>query len=78
MSHPVVWTQPARWPSNMDHRLVVFDQSVGLIIADWSQLPKKSDPATWLQLDGAYTRLGPDGNIVDRSDVLRNVRRMKK
>jgi hypothetical protein len=82
-SHPVSWTQGDKaWPSNMDKRLIAFDQMLYLNLADWERYPKKSDindPEMWTQLDkGPIILFGLDGRSVDVSEIKRKIRRTKR
>jgi hypothetical protein len=81
-SHPVSWLKKDKaWPSNMDKRLIAFDQNLKLAVADWDGLPKYrdlNDPAMWEKVsDGPPAVFGPDGRAVDISELRKKLRSKK-
>jgi len=81
-SHPVSWLKSDKaWPSNMDKRLIAFNQKLNLVVADWDQYPRYRDlnePAMWEQVsDGPPAVFGPDGRAVDISELRKKLRRKK-
>jgi hypothetical protein len=78
-SHPVSWTRGDKaWPSNMDKRLIAFNQAILLSVADWGQYPKycdANDPAMWEPYeDGPATLFDSDGRVIDISEIKRKIR----
>jgi hypothetical protein len=81
-SHPVSWLKADKaWPTNMDRRLIAFNQMLSLAIADWDQYPKSrniNDPTMWQPaMKGPSEWFDPDGRAVHISELRKRHRHAK-